>query len=426
MTSPINLLKPLADALKECSKNPPWCGGIWDVSPEDLKLYFDYGTETRSIQFATATEAQLDELAKACQPATFGANQEDVLDETYRKAGKMDLHHFAINFSPERIGLALALKWRLLGLDADERNIKLEPYKLNVYGNGSFFKAHKDTPRGEKMFGSLVVVLPTAHEGGALLLRHENKEIVFDSGKELVGKPPGTIAFVAFYSDVEHEVQHVISGHRVTITYNLYFEDEKAPVSAPVALTPAADQFSTSLKGILANPNFFPNGGLLGFGLKHEYPLSLNKDGRFTLKTLLTCLKGEDAVVPRACKEQGLTVSLKILYDADDGWLVMCDKPVVGLDDQVDDLMYALTSRFGGVRIWAPEREIGYDPERVDAKPWRKTVKWVTPMKSVTSHTDHFIAYGNEPSLGYLYGQVSLIVEVGIPGQRQDPPTIVD
>ncbi|TDL27720.1 hypothetical protein BD410DRAFT_760853 [Rickenella mellea] len=387
MSSPLNvLLKPLADAVKECGKKAPWCSGTWDVSPDDLKLYFDYGTDIRSIQFANATEAQLDELVRACQPATFGANQEDVLDENYRKAGKMDLSHFSINFNPERLGLALEVKSRLLVPDADERSIKLEPYKLNVYdytGKGSFFKAHKDTPRGEKMFGSVVVVLPTAHEGGGLLLRHDGSEMVFDSGKEFaVGKPPGAIAFVAFYSDVEHEVQQVTSGHRVTITYNLYFADEReALVLAPAALTPAVDQFSVSLKNILANPEFFSKGGLLGFGLKHQYPLSSDKRGNFDLKNLLTCLKGEDAVILRACKEHGLTASLKIIYDANDGWLVMCDRPVVGLSYQVDDLVGDLASDFGGVCIWVPPSDAEYYQEQA-AREWRKTVKWVTPMQA--------------------------------------------
>jgi hypothetical protein len=37
-------------------------------------------------------------LSDACQPATFGVNKEDVLDESYRKAGKMDVTDFATNF----------------------------------------------------------------------------------------------------------------------------------------------------------------------------------------------------------------------------------------------------------------------------------------------------------------------------------------
>ncbi|TDL27733.1 hypothetical protein BD410DRAFT_688994, partial [Rickenella mellea] len=367
-----------------------------------------------------ASEAQLDDLAKACQPATFGVNQQDMLDENYRKAGKMELGQFAINFNPERLGLASAVKSRSLGWDDGDRSIVLEAYKLNVYyRKGSFFKAHKDIPRGEKMFGSLVVVLPTAHQGGALVLRHNKNEMTFDSGKELLSEQPGVIAFVAFYSDVEHEIlSHLTSGHRVTITYNLYFVDEKAETqSLPTEIDiQAANRFSQSLKSILANPEFFPKGGLLGFGLKHQYPISSSPDGNLDLQKLLTCLKGEDAIVLHACAEHSLSKSLKIIYKVrrwDGSWVVMRDRPFVDIGDQVEDVLEVMSESFGGVAIWGRvvERFPGYI-EHIAETTWRKVVKWVTPMKSMTTHTSSFIAYGNQAALEHMYGDISLIVEV--------------
>ncbi|KAJ4500203.1 hypothetical protein C8R41DRAFT_752533 [Lentinula lateritia] len=50
------------------------------------------------------------------------------------------------------------------------RMIRAEPYMPNVYDEGSFFKPHRDTPRGPNMFGSLVIIFPTTHEGGELIL----------------------------------------------------------------------------------------------------------------------------------------------------------------------------------------------------------------------------------------------------------------
>jgi len=85
------------------------------------------------------------------------------------------------------------------------------------------------------MFGSLVIVFPTPHEGGGLLLRHRGHEWIFDSGKELtdaaLAERQPSIAYVAFFSDIEHEVAPVISGYRVTLTFNLYI-DASGPVSA--------------------------------------------------------------------------------------------------------------------------------------------------------------------------------------------------
>jgi hypothetical protein len=76
----------------------------------------------------------LESLAKACRPAAFGVNHEDVLDETYRKAGKLDSTDFAINLNIETSGLLESLRKSLFQCEDEERHIKAELYKLNVYG----------------------------------------------------------------------------------------------------------------------------------------------------------------------------------------------------------------------------------------------------------------------------------------------------
>ena len=87
-------------------------------------------------------------------------------------------------------------------------------------GPGSFFKPHKDTPRSESMFGSLVVVLPTRFEGGQLVLRHEGHEETYDCSKSFNHEGEvATVPWIVFFSDVEHEVLPVQAGYRVTLTY---------------------------------------------------------------------------------------------------------------------------------------------------------------------------------------------------------------
>ena len=75
-----------------------------------------------------------------------------------------------------------------------------------------------------------MVVFPTLHEGGALLLQHHGHEWTFDSGRVLAAVEQPAIGYVALFSDIEHEVAPVTSEHRVTLTYNLYFDDD-GPVS---------------------------------------------------------------------------------------------------------------------------------------------------------------------------------------------------
>lgn len=72
------------------------------------------------------------------------------------------------------------------------------------------------------MFGSLVLIFPTKHEGGALILRDGDQEWTFDSATAVNEHEGHRIGYVAFYSDVEHEVSVVTSGYRITLTYNLY------------------------------------------------------------------------------------------------------------------------------------------------------------------------------------------------------------
>ncbi|KAJ7291409.1 hypothetical protein C8J57DRAFT_1272748, partial [Mycena rebaudengoi] len=51
--------------------------------------------------------------------------------------------------------------------------VRAEIYKFN------------DTPRREDMIGSLVVIFPTAHAGGALTLEHDGTAWTFDSATQL-------------------------------------------------------------------------------------------------------------------------------------------------------------------------------------------------------------------------------------------------
>lgn len=86
----------------------------------------------------------------------------------------------------------------------------------------------------EKMSGSLVIDFPTYHEGGALSLRRHGRDWIFDSGQALacgcLDRP--SIGYLTFLNAIEQEVAPPSSGHRITLTYNLYFDGRAArPVS---------------------------------------------------------------------------------------------------------------------------------------------------------------------------------------------------
>lgn len=407
---------------------PPYCSGICPVAQDNFLLYYTTnGNDARRIDFAKATDEELRHLAEACAPATFGRNSEDVLDDSYRKAGKLDKTAFATNYFPlDHAALINALRSELLHGHDERKPIRLELYKLNIYGPGSFFKPHKDTPRAENMFGSLVIVYPTPHEGGILVIRHGAKEWEFDSGTLLRSSNEPSLAYAAFYGDVEHEVTPVQSGYRVTLTYNLYFADADSTVNdSSVARSISGhiyeQEFREVFRKLLDDPTFLPAGGTLGFGLRYQYPVEKGRQKEYPVPARSVvraqeCLKGSDAVVMKVAKEFSLDASVKALYYEGRKQLAMTDNFVPtnygsdygGNEDVVENI-----ARWAGVFV-----------HDVNAKKRRtkltEEVHWVTGIDKVNQFSDPYLAYGNEPDLGFVYGNMCLIVRIGPLGARKD------
>ncbi|CEM30464.1 unnamed protein product [Vitrella brassicaformis CCMP3155] len=100
--------------------------------------------------------------------------------------------------------------------------VQADFYKLLVYGEGDFFKDHKDTQRSDDQFASLLVFLPTKYTGGDFLL-HEvddfDGEAFNKETQEALGRKQ--CRWIAFYSDAVHSVEPILSGYRLVLAYNL-------------------------------------------------------------------------------------------------------------------------------------------------------------------------------------------------------------
>ncbi|OQV10847.1 hypothetical protein CLAIMM_14773 [Cladophialophora immunda] len=174
--------------------------------------------------------AAFENFVSDCQPAGFGLQGQDVYDESVRKAWAMDASLFTTNLCPYALGIVDRIEQLLLpnvagigpGGVRDGGFVRAELYKINMYqGPSGFFKGHIDTPRGKTQFGSLVLCLPSQHEGGQLTVTHVGVSTTYDWDTV---KGTKALQWAALYSDCEHEVLPVTSGHRVTMTFNLYYE----------------------------------------------------------------------------------------------------------------------------------------------------------------------------------------------------------
>ncbi len=401
-----------------------------------------------------ASRSALDDLEKACDPVASGLDQGDVSDIS-RKAGKLDREHFSLDLDIESVGLLEAVRTGLLSPNQAKKPIRAELYKLGIYGTNralcltavplmmcqgkdSFHNNHKDATRGTTMFASLVLVLPSPHEGGSLVLRHEGHEYVFDATQHFSILPHATprIPYVAFLSDVEQEVRPITSGHRITITYNLHFINERDVESR---LQTGLDiihprgangpEVKAMLKTLLSDPTLLPEGGTLGFGLRHPYslPTTFDPHDDDTLEDLKHRLKGADAALFSACISHCLAPSLYTVYEEIHGdvsrILVACPR-VAKISthdhDHDEEVWKKLCRQFDGFVVNPSQAVIDSLAPGGDGPIARRRVHWVTPLSQVNRVKTRFAAYANAPMMGYLYQRICILVAVGPAGRRCD------
>jgi hypothetical protein len=295
------------------------------------------------------------------------------------------------------------------------------------------------------MIGSLVVIFPTAHEGGALKLEHGGSTWTFDSAAELAAPTSGPgVAYVAFYSDVTHAVEPVQTGHRVTLTYNLFLVEHgvRTPVNR---VLPAPERaFEDTLRQLLADPSFLPSGGFLAYGLSHQYPMPPPPEGKWAngrrqmppsrLGPVLRLLKGSDARVRTLSERVGLVTYVKILYDSGEnndyeaGHDVLADDVLntedvnesydMILRDEIEKMGVILER--GEQRTQELKKKAGrrggypFDDEEEEDKPAPSAVAvhWVTTITEINRVRSAYMAYGNDASIQHVYGNAALFVEV--------------
>lgn len=263
------------------------------------------------------------------------------------------------------------------------------------------------------MLGSLVIIYPTAHEGGELVLRHKDREWKFDSKSLMASRASPSLAYVAFYSDIDHEVLEVTSGRRVTITYNLYLVNP-IPDSGPSTVTPnSACALQTTLRRLLKSAEFLPNGGILGFGLAHLYPVS----GETTLDQITCFLKGEDAYVYRACQEVQLQPLLRMIYDDDmsgKGYGILVDRIVTDPKYNYENGSYeSVLVEMGGLAVNTTEdASMDFCRRATDHHDDGEDITWVTPFNTRNKLRDIAQRYGNELTVEYMYSSPCMIVYI--------------
>jgi hypothetical protein len=180
---------------------------------------------------------QIEAVIAQCDRAPYGRGRETILDTNVRKVWQLAPSRFDIGGKSWPNTFQQILSICADGLGCTGASVSAEIYKLLVYDEGAFFKAHRDTEKTEGMFGTLLVVLPSPHTGGELVVRHAGREATID----LIGDEVSELRFAAFYTDCKHEVLPVTGGYRLCLVYNLLQRTPRDATNQPQLAAPVYD-----------------------------------------------------------------------------------------------------------------------------------------------------------------------------------------
>jgi hypothetical protein len=333
------------------------CGGTL-VPDQPLTLCFKDKTQIPVLRAPRTFEQEqlLRPLVQRCTPAPFGKGRQTRYDRSIRNALQLKAEGGAfsvLHFDPQAAGILEQLRRELV--PQDPTPLTAELYSLNIYASDGHFVPHKDTPRGSDMLGTLVVCLPSQFSNGAFVVKHQGVFQTFDWGEAIRQQgEPTRLHWAAFFGDVDHQIERVWGGLRVTVTYLLRRGPESAPlpVVAPEMLPTLVQE---KLRALLADRRFLPSGGTLAFPCSHLY----HQDTRFQRqqrplsRQTVSALKGRDYLVAAAVLAEGLAVTFcpyLIENCADETWQLErfpTSREQAALGDQMDptDLEEALDIR---------------------------------------------------------------------------------
>jgi len=252
---------------------------------------------------------QIEAMVQHASRAPYGRGEDTIVDTSVRNVWQIAPGAVKISGKSWETSFADVLSKVAAGLGCQDAKVSAELYKLLVYDRGGFFLAHRDTEKIAGMFGTLVVTLPSSYRGGALLIRHADREVTVDTN----ATEPSEIGFAAFYADCEHEVLPVEDGSRVCLVYNLIEQPAKSGkrvLEAPDYRSNVA-QAAAILEKYWSTPDAPPK---IAWLLDHHYsPAGLS----------FSALKGADAararVLAQAARQAQCVAHLGVVHIGETG-----------------------------------------------------------------------------------------------------------
>lgn len=194
------------------------------VSAGDFAIMKRYSTYTNPVLQVNDTTVPLplvtrdaDSIKKSCRQAPFGKGSRTMTDTSVRQTWELGTEQFCLRHPGWELFLRSIVGEVCNSLGVVDP-VDAVPHKLLLYEKGSFFSAHRDSEKAAGMIATLVICLPSEHEGGTVSLSYAGKSREFSTGGE---RSPFDVTALAWFADVSHEVGEVTAGYRLALTYNI-------------------------------------------------------------------------------------------------------------------------------------------------------------------------------------------------------------
>lgn len=262
---------------------------------------------------------QAKKLIRQCEQAPYGKGEETRVDTKIRRVWQLDPQRFKLA-NPEWETLVKKMVAKVsVDLGLENQKLGHQLYKLLVYEKDNFFVGHRDSEKMDRMVATLSILLPSAHKGGELVIRHDGQERIMALGDS---ERQYQIPYAAFYADCRHEIRPVKEGFRLALIYNLVLTGKARPVSAP-----EMEEDVLRIQKALSEWKARGKTGKLAMILEHQYTLE-----GLSFLSLKGLDKARALAVETAAQQTGFYVHLALLtlwesgtpeygdYEDDDGY----------------------------------------------------------------------------------------------------------
>ena len=106
--------------------------------------------------------SQIEAVIKRACRAPYGRGEHTIVDKSIRNAWQLDSADVRIGGKAWEKTFNQIMSTVIAGLGCSGMKVSAKLYKLLVYETGGLFRPHRDTEKADGMFGTLVVVLPSA------------------------------------------------------------------------------------------------------------------------------------------------------------------------------------------------------------------------------------------------------------------------